>query len=96
MPPVVRVGDTASGHGSFPPTTAQVGSGDTYVNSIPVHRVGDAIVSHGSPSPSPPHGRAAAAGSGNTFVNGSAVVRLGDAVSCGGVLVAGSPDTFVN
>lgn len=96
MPPVSRVGDIALGHGSFPPTPAIVGSPDTFVNGIKVHRVGDAIQAHPSPSPSPPHPRAAAAGSPDTFVNSKAVVRIGDAVNCGGMLAEGSPDTIIN
>lgn len=96
MPPAVRLGDIASGHGSFPPTKTIEGSGNTVVNSIPVHRNGDAIASHSSPSPSPPHKRAAACSSGNTFVNSKGVVRIGDCVSCGGMLVTGSGNTLIN
>ena len=96
MPPIGRVGDTCTGNGSFPPTTASAGSGDTFVNSIAVHRVDDAVTPHGSPSPAPPHPRATAAGSPDTFVNGKAVSRIGDPINCGGLVAQGSPDTIVN
>ena len=89
MPSVVRVTDVASAHGPFPATKVIMGSPDTFVNSLPVHRNGDTIASH-------THARAASGGSPNVFVNGKAVVRVGDSVSCGGTLITGSPDTFVN
>lgn len=96
MPPVVRVTDIAAGHASFSPTPAQVGSPDTYYNSLQAHRVGDAVVSHSSLSPAPPHPRKAAVGSPDTYINGSNAVRLGDAVDCGGLFVTGSSDIFIN
>jgi len=96
MPPAVRLGDVALGHGSFPPTNTCAASSDTIINNKGAHRVGDAIIPHGSPSPSPPHGRAAAVGSPDTFVNGRPLVRIGDAVNCGGMLATGSPDTIIN
>jgi len=96
MPPVVRLGDIALGHGSFPPTVTIEGSNDTFVNSIPVHRVGDAIAPHGSPSPSPPHPRVNCVGSSDTIINGKPVGRIGDAVCCGGLLGSGSNNTIIN
>jgi len=96
MPPPSRLGDTASGHGSFPPTVAIGSSPDTFINGIGSVRLGDAVASHGSPSPSPPHSRATAAGSPDTFVNGKPITRIGDAIGCGGLMVEGSGDTIVN
>jgi len=96
MPPVTRVGDISTGHGSFPPNPNATGSSDTFANSIAITRVGDAMVPHGSPSPSPPHGAVSATGSPNTFVNGSPATRIGDVISCGEAHATGSSDVFIN
>lgn len=96
MPPPSRMGDMASGHGSFIPSAAIQASSDTFINSKGALRVGDAIAPHPSASPSPPHPRAAAAGSPDTFVNSKPLVRIGDAVDCGGMMMEGSDDTFIN
>ena len=56
MPPVTRLGDNCTGHGSFPPRPSSGASPDVFVNGIAVHREGDSWAPHGSPSPSPPHG----------------------------------------
>lgn len=90
MPPVVRLTDIASGHGSFPPTNVIEASSDTICNGLGVHRLGDAIQPHASPSPSPIHSRASAVASTDVTCNGRGVVRIGDAVNCGGILVTGS------
>lgn len=94
MPPVTRLSDSGSGHGSFVPRPSSEGSGDVFVNGIPVHREGDGWVPHGSPSPSPPHGGTLASGSSTVFVNGRQCGRIGDPVSCGSVVVQGSPNVF--
>ncbi len=96
MPPVVRVPDTAGGHESFPPTDSLVGSGNTFVNSLPVHRNGDDVVPHGSLSKSKPHTRTAGKGSSNTYANSLEIMRLGDPIDCGGLYLTGSPDTIIN
>lgn len=98
MPPAVRGSgtDTASGHGSFPPTKTSGCSSNVIINGKGAHRQGDSIISHGSPSPSPVHSRSAAGGSPNTLVNGKPLVRLGDPVSCGGSLVTGSRNVLCN
>jgi len=96
MPPPSRVTDTATGHGSFPPSKVIEGSPDTFHNSLSAHRLGDAIAAHSSFSPSPPHPRKSSVGSPNTFVNGKAQVRIGDSVACGGMLASGSGDIFIN
>ena len=96
MPGCVRVTDTASGHGSFPPTKATEGSGDTSINNLKLHRSGDAEAPHGSPSPSPVHSRSAGAGSGDVKCNGRDVMRFGDPIQCGGYFVTASGDVFIN
>lgn len=93
IPPVSRLTDVDTGHGSFPPTAVISGSPTETVNSLPTARLSDALASHGSPSPSPPHGRAIASGSGTHTLDSLPVARIGDAISCGGVLATGSPNT---
>lgn len=98
MPPAVRGQqvDTASGHGSFPPTQTDACSSDVLINNIGAHRTGDHIIDHGSPSPSPVHVRNAGEGSHNVLVNNKKLMRLGDAVVCGGNLVTGSSNVICN
>ena len=94
MPPVTRLGDSCTGHGSFGPRPSSGGSGNVNANSIPVHRQGDGWSAHGSPSPSPPHGSSLAAGSGTVFANGKQLGRIGDPVACGSSVAAGSGNVF--
>ena len=89
MPPASRIGDIATGHGSFLPTPAIEGSPNVITGGSPQHRVGDNLAPHASASPSPPHPRTAAAGSGTVFTNSKGSVRIGDAVDCGGMLAQG-------
>lgn len=95
MPAVSRQGDGCTGHGAFPPRNSTSGSGDVFVNGIPIHRVGDGWGVHCDPSPSC-HGGSAASGSSTVFSNGKAVVRVGDAVDCGSAVAAGSGNVFAN
>lgn len=88
--PVSRLGDIASGHGSFPPTPTITCSHDTFVNNIGVIRRADHARPHSSPSPSPEHQRPICGCSAKTFVNSRGVVRIGDAICCGGLMVQGS------
>lgn len=96
MPAIARLTDIGSAHASFPDTDVIEGCGDIDVNSLPAHCVGHAIRPHGSPSPSPEHSRALASGSGNTDFNSRALGHIGSAVDCGGLIVTGSGDSFVN
>ena len=96
MPPVTRVGDKATGHGSFPPNKNAKGSPNTFANSKAITRVGDDMVPHSSPSPSPPHGGISVTGSPNVFVNSSPATRIGDAISCGEVHATGSHNVCIN
>ena len=90
MPSASRLGDTGSGHESWPATNVIEASSDVITEGVGQARVGDALASHGSPSPSPVHGRTIAAGSSTVIVNGRKAVRIGDAVACGGLLVSGA------
>lgn len=92
--PVTRLGDSCTGHSSFPPRPSSGGSGDVFVNGIAVHREGDSWSPHGSPSPSPPHSGVLSDGSSSVYVNDKMVGRIGDPVSCGSAVAQGSPDVF--
>ncbi|MEH6578481.1 MAG: PAAR domain-containing protein [Amphritea sp.] len=94
MPKAARLGDSASGHGCFPPTQITSGSGDVLINGLPAARVGDSAAPHGCKD-CPPHGRTLVAGSASVFINGKPAVRVGDALSCGGVVISGSPNVFI-
>ncbi len=89
-----RLGDTASGHGCFPPTTITSGSDNVFINGKPAARVGDSLGAHGC-SDCPPHGRAIAQGSSKVFINGRPAARTGDAIDCGGVVISGSGNVFI-
>jgi len=94
MPAQARLGDTGSGHGSFPSTNIIQGSPNVFVNGKPAARQGDALAPHSSPSPSPPHGRNIASGSSTVFINGKPAARVGDSINCGGSIVSGSGNVF--
>lgn len=94
MPPVTRLGDNCTGHGSFPPRPSSSASPDVFVNGIAVHRQGDGWVPHASPSPSPAHGSTLASGSSTVFINNKQCGRIGDPVACGSAVAQGSGDVF--
>lgn len=93
MPAVTRLGDSCTGHGSFPPRASTGASGDVFANGIGVHRVRDGWATHCNPTPAC-HGSVLAAGSGTVFANGSALGRVGDSVACGSSVASGSSDVF--
>ncbi|MEE9358526.1 PAAR domain-containing protein [Candidatus Vondammii sp. HM_W22] len=57
MPKVTRKGDTGSGHGCFPSSSAIEGSSNVFINGQPVVRVGDAFAAHGCAVCPPPRPR---------------------------------------
>ncbi|WP_394698961.1 PAAR domain-containing protein [uncultured Tolumonas sp.] len=93
MPAVTRLGDSCTGHGTWPPRPSTGGSGDVFVNGIPAHRQGDAWAVHCNDVPVC-HAGSLAAGSGTVFVNGKQLGRVGDSVSCGSAVAAGSGNVF--
>lgn len=94
MPPVTRLGDQCTGHGSFGPRPSSGSSPNVFANGIPVHRQSDGWSAHGSPSPSPPHGSTLAAGSSTVFANSLQLGRIGDPVACGSAVAQGSGNVF--
>ena len=93
MPAVTRLGDSCTGHGTWPPRPSTGGSGDVFVNGIPAHRKGDAWAVHCNDVPVC-HAGSLASGSGSVFVNGKQLGRVGDPVSCGSSVAAGSGNVF--
>lgn len=93
MPAVTRLGDSCTGHGTWPPRPSTGGSGDVFVNGIPAHRQGDSWAVHCNDVPVC-HAGSLAAGSGTVFVNGKQLGRVGDSVSCGSAVAAGSGNVF--
>lgn len=89
LPQASRKGDTASGHGCFPSTSAIAGSADVVIDGIAALRKGDAVAPHGC-GQCVPHGRNVSGGSPSVFVNGRPLARVGDGVNCGGNVAVGS------
>jgi uncharacterized Zn-binding protein involved in type VI secretion len=97
MPPAHRRDDIGSGHAChFPPSAANGGSPDVYVNGKPLMRVGDSYVEHACDAGhAGPHGRALAEGSATVFINGKPAGRIGDAIDCGGAAQTGSSNVHI-
>ncbi|QTP60927.1 PaaR repeat-containing protein [Billgrantia antri] len=93
MPAVTRLGDSCTGHGSYPPRASTGGSGDVFANGIAVHRQGDAWATHCNSTPTC-HGGSLASGSSTVYANGQQLGRIGDPVDCGSSVAAGSADVF--
>ncbi len=97
MPSVTRLGDSGTGHGTWPPRSNAGAVSTVVVDGKPVHTVGDGWASHCSTVPKHPcHGSSAAGGSGTTYAEGKAVCRVGDPVACGSSMASGSSTTFAN
>ena len=98
--PVARLGDESSFDPcGAPPRSNIKGSGDVFVNGMPVHRLSDNWAPHACPF-SPPHSvpdksdAYTVSGSGSVFINGLPCARLSDAISCGSVIAQGSGNVF--
>lgn len=94
MPSAVRLGDSTTGHGCWPPTTLASASSNVIINGIGAVKVGDSIVPHCCPSGC--HGGTQSSGSPNVMTNGNAQARIGDSISCGDSNAAGSPNVIIN
>jgi uncharacterized Zn-binding protein involved in type VI secretion len=93
MPAVTRVGDADVAHCSG--MVRAVGSGNVFVNGIPVSRQGDVNTGHLLPgSPCPSHAAPIASGSSTVFINGKGCGRVGDGISGCTSVAAGSPNVF--
>lgn len=93
MPAVTRIGDADIAHCSG--MVRAQGSGNVFVNNIPVSRQGDVNTVHLLPgSPCPAHAAPIAAGSGTVKVNNKGIGRVGDGLSGCTSVAAGSPNVF--
>lgn len=95
MPAVVRLGDTCTGHGDYPPRANVSASTDVFINGKGAHRVGDGWGVHCNSTPVC-HAGTQATGSPTVFVNGKPLARVGDSIDCGSVNAVGSPNVFAN
>jgi len=96
MPGAVRLGDSCTGHGCWPPRGNVSASGDVFVNNRGSHRVGDGWAPHTCPPIPETHGSSQASGSPNVFVNNRPHARIGDSVACGSSNATGSGDVIIN
>lgn len=93
MPAITRIGDADVGHCSG--MVRAQGSGNVFVNNIPVSRQGDLNTVHLLPgSPCPAHAAPIATGSTSVFVNNKGIGRVGDAIAGCTAVAAGSADVF--
>ena len=91
----VRLGDSCTGHGCWPPRPNVAASSDVIINDKGAHRVGDAWGAHTCPSIPETHASVQASGSSTVFVNGKALARIGDSIACGSANATGSSDVIV-
>ena len=94
MPKAARLGDSCTGHGSFPPRPNNQASGNVFIEGIAAHRQGDSWPTHCNSTPTC-HDGVTAGGSSKVFINGKAAARVGDAVSCGGTIAEGASKVFI-
>lgn len=92
MPAAVRLGDTCSGHGCFPPRPTITAASKFIVEGAAAHRVGDQLAPHTCVVT---HGGVTVVGSSKFIVEGTPIARIGDAVDCGSVLMTGASKFFV-
>ena len=95
MPFVARKGDSSSGHDLCPgvPIVGNV-SPNVIVNGKPCATDGSVFAAHGC-LVHPAHSGVVVAPDRKVLVNGKNIACVSDAESCGGTIVAGSPDVKV-
>ncbi|WP_426447696.1 DUF3289 family protein [Siccibacter colletis] len=98
MAEAARKDDIASGHGCFPDTAITEGSPNVFINGQPAARVGDAVAPHGCTCGSGcgMHARVIAEGASSVFINGKPAVAVGHGINCGGVVISGSSNVFID
>ncbi|WP_130099341.1 DUF3289 family protein [Siccibacter turicensis] len=98
MAEAARKDDIASGHGCFPDTAITEGSPNVFINGQPAARVGDAVAPHGCTCGNGcgTHSRVIAEGASSVFINGKPAVAVGHSINCGGVVISGSSNVFID
>ena len=94
MPKVTRLNDLGSMHQDYPVHPAISASTTVFANGVGIVRVGDVYAVHSNGKNS--HSGNLIQGSPNVFIENKAVGRIGDAISCGGVVLTGSPNVNIN
>lgn len=93
MPAVTRIGDADVAHCSG--MVRAEGSGNVFVNGIPVSRQDDHNTSHDvPPAPCGEHAKPIDVGSSTVKVNGFGCGRVGDAITACTSVAAGSSNVF--
>jgi len=95
MAGAVRLGDTCTGHGCWPPRANIEASDNVFINGRGAHRVGDAWAAHTCPSIPETHSSVQATGSETVFINGKPAARIGDSIACGSSNATGSNNVFI-
>lgn len=94
MPKAAMIGSKTAGRCGAPPTVLNSGSPNVFVNGVAMAYVGSGIVPHARPNESP-HGGSVSSGASTVFVNGRPAAFVSSNVSCGDVVVSGSPNVNV-
>jgi len=93
MPSVVRINDSGSGHGCFPPRANDSGNPvNVYVNGRLAHCLGGHWLTHSCGDSS--HDGVLSGASTTVFVGGKGIARIGNPISCGSVAAVGSSNVF--
>ena len=94
----VRLTDSSTGHGCFPPTDCtSTPVSKTYINGLKAAVVGAEYVTHSCGiTVHPQSTRAVSDGASKTYIEGEKAARISDPISCGDACGQGSPNTFTN
>lgn len=99
MPAIVRIDDTSTGHGCFPPTKlVATPVTKTYINGKLAGVQGEAcqFISHACGiQVHPQSARYISGGASKTKIEGKPAARIGDPIACGDACSEGSPNTFI-
>lgn len=94
--PVAAIGDSTTGHSSWPPTNICQGAQTIIVQGRSPARIGDAAVPHTSTRrPHPTHSLFVAQGSSSVIYEGMPVARIGDAMTCSDIIATGRPTIII-
>jgi uncharacterized Zn-binding protein involved in type VI secretion len=96
MAGAARLGESGSGHGTYPARANIGASGDVIINGRGAIRQGDPWAVHcNTVKPYDCHSSTAGSGSGSVTINGKSAMRQGDPINCGGTIVGGSGDVSI-
>ena len=90
--PIVRKDDEAV-HGCWGGHKPAIASENVFIDGIPALRKGDAYFPHCCPGNDCHSGNAN--GTSTVFINGKPAQKIGDPVTCGSIMIQGSPSVFI-